>query len=106
MVDYRDINDDFLRMVSDGYLVGVKEFIKKGYSDVNYVNEDGDTALTIATSRNDMKIVHELLKAGADVECGQGSDLLLSLAEYHNNELLLDLILDTIDKNKKMRTTK
>jgi len=101
MTNYHDINDDFLRMVSDGYLVGVKEFIKRGYSDVNYVNEDGDTALTIATSRNDMKIVHELLKAGADVNCGQGSNLLLSLAKHHNNKSLHALILDAIDKNKK-----
>jgi len=100
VTDYQDTNDDFLRMVSDGYMVGVKEFIKKGYCDVNYVNEEGDNALTIATSRNDSKMVYELLKAGADIECGQGSKLLLSLAEYHKNKQLTAIILDAIDKAK------
>ncbi len=49
-------------------------------ADVNYITPKGETALSIAIKRNHIKVVAELIEAGADV--GHVSKIGLRVIEY------------------------
>ena len=66
---YQDLNNDeraFLLKVSEGDIENATELIKRGV-DVNVQNENGMTALMIASEAGHVEIIEELLQVGADV---------------------------------------
>ena len=73
-----------------GYAPGVEKLLIAGKCDVNYVNDDGDTALMVAASRNDTEMMRLLITYGANLDAGMGREYLMGNAEYyHNNEMVL-----------------
>ena len=66
---YEDLNNDereFLLKVSEGDIENATSFIKAGV-DVNVRNENGMTALMVASESGITELINELLTAGADV---------------------------------------
>lgn len=85
-----DASCDLITVVSMGYASGVKKLLEHGKCDVNYVNDDGDTALMVAARRNDVKIMKMLIAYGANLDAGMGREYLILHAEsYHNNDMVL-----------------
>ena len=66
---YPDLNNDereFLLKVSEGDIEKATELVKRGV-DVNVQNDNGMTALMIASEAGHVEIIEELLEVGADV---------------------------------------
>ena len=59
-----ELNTELIRATTAGFSGQVRRLIKKGAS-VNFTSENGETALYIAASKGDVKIVSWLLKRGA-----------------------------------------
>jgi ankyrin repeat protein len=88
-----DASDDMLWFVSIGYIFGVKKLFDTGRCDVNYVNDNGDTAIMIAARRNDLEMMRLLLITyGAKIDAGAVHEYLMRCAEFYYNDKMIDLI--------------
>lgn len=84
---------DLIRLVSMGYAPDVVKQLEIGKCDINYVNEEGDTALTVAARRNDIEIMQILLAHGAaNPDVGMGREHLMIYARAYSNQLMLSLL--------------
>ncbi len=83
---------DLIRLVSMGYAPGVEKRLEIGECDVNYVNDEGDTALTAAARRNDIEIMKILFAHGANPDVGMGREHLMIYAKNYKNEEMMLLI--------------
>lgn len=76
-----------LQSAEQGYQDGVSALLKAG-ADVNYVRDDGSTALSRAAEKGRLPIVKMLIRAGADVNHSlSGQSLLMHIVD--NNDLLM-----------------
>ena len=83
---------DLIRVVSMGYAPDVKRLLEIGQCDVNYINEDGDTALSVAARRNDLEIMQLLITYGANPKIGMGLPYLIMHANIYGNQQMLSLL--------------
>ncbi len=90
-------NNVLLGMVSLGHQAGVEQLLATGRYDVNYVNDNGDTGLSIAARRNDLEMMQFLVSSGADINIGMGREHLISTAQLHGNQEMLNW-LNSINK--------
>jgi len=95
-----NIKNDFINLCKEGKLEEVKELIKEGV-DINQQDEDGCTALHMASYNENVETVKLLLKAGAktDIYDDEGNTALIAarsignkkstkLIETHNEQIL------------------
>lgn len=92
-IDVEAASCDLIRLVSMGYVPGVKKMLEAGPGDVNFVNEDGDTALLVAASRNDDEMMKLLIDHGADLDVGVGREYIAHYATAYSNQRMLNLII-------------
>ena len=100
--EYTQKNIDIFKAAGRGYLDKVKELIENG-ADINQKNDDGDTALILASFNYDIKMVKYLVDKGANIELTnkKGFDAYF----YGNNEIkkYLNSKLGTnLDQRKKL----
>lgn len=83
-------------------LVGdVTRLINAGYN-FDEANDYGDYPITIAASRNDLKVLKVLVEAGADLTvAGEDGRTALQWAEFHQNAEMQELIQSNIQTKKK-----
>jgi len=62
---WTDLGEELYWAVYDNYLTEAEELLEEG-ADVNLQEDDGDTALIWATSRNHIETVEILKNAGAE----------------------------------------
>jgi len=62
---YEEVNSNLLIVTKLGFLSLVKELIEAG-ANIDFQDDDGETALMIASNFVHIEIVRELIKAGAD----------------------------------------
>jgi ankyrin repeat protein len=74
------LNCDLIKVVSWGDVRGVKALLETRKYDVNYVNDNADTALTVAARRNDGEMMKLLIAYGAkpnvESKLNMGSELI------------------------------
>ena len=89
----------FFNAVSGGNIKQVKDLISTGI-DVNILNEDGDTALIIASKNDHLEIVKVLIAAGADanIKSRHGTALTI-VSKIGHLEIIKTLITTGADIN-------
>ena len=89
-----DLNEaSFFKAVAAADEIAVNGFLSAGMNP-NAKDENGDTALTAASSRGDLKIVKALLKGGADVNAkGRNNWTALLLALHDERHEVEDVLL-------------
>ena len=88
--DLETTSCDLIRLVSIGNVPAVKKLLSAAKCKVNYINDNGDTALMVAANRNDTEMMRLLITYGANLDAGMGREYLIKHAEsYHNNEMVL-----------------
>jgi len=75
------------------YTEGVEAMLKSGKCDVNYVNENGDTALSVAVKNNNYDMACMLIEIyNADPDIGTGRKDLIRYAKRHGNDKMETLL--------------
>ena len=92
----------FFQTCELGKLNSVKILLENGLS-VNCQNDLGETPLHIAISKNDIELIQLLIKYEPNTYLTTDKDKLtvLNYAEIRNNKIILKMIEDLIEKNKK-----
>lgn len=88
----KDLKVSIADVVSLGLIEDVKRLIKVGYN-LNEQDQFGNYPVTIAASRNDTKMVHVLLEAGADGSVMDDSGMSASSwATFYKNQEMINII--------------
>ncbi|KAK1037031.1 hypothetical protein LTS16_013164 [Friedmanniomyces endolithicus] len=75
--DLRDLNTSGMSALHVAAAIGANELVtvlidKNGQAALSWTNGDGMTALHVAANNNHLDVVDTLIKAGADIEAGEG----------------------------------
>ena len=101
-------NQDIFTYIKDDDIESIKNYIDSGY-DLNIQNNNGNTALIIATINDHIEIVKLLLNAGADIDKQNNYGYTaLIWAAYYNNPEIVKLLLNAgayIDKQNNKGNT-
>ncbi len=76
-----------------GYRSMIDELVER-WSDVNFINPEGDALLHLAAARGDARLVNRLIERGADVELRhfEGASPLIVAAHFGNEDTLRALL--------------
>lgn len=86
---------EYFKAVTECNLAAVQSFIEKDINNINYQNEDEDTALHLASVHGRVKVVKLLLERGAEVNAKQKSELTaLHLASLKGHTEVVKLLLE------------